>query len=549
MAVNESLQRRHVDTLDTDELIAVVAPSARRAHIDQRPDAPTLGALWSASAAPNGATWTTLARVTRPTTASPGARSPAPSRSVGRSPGRCARSHRTSTRSPSPLLRRRPGAAPPPQGSFAAAVLDRTEAARLSALATAATSLWVAQAATAGAPDALALQVTTLASTEVFSAGPASVAAAIGSAASGAAVLEALAQDRLGAPVLTAVGAAAATSDVVAGVDGLRIAPERVTSLLRGATDAAAALRRRVGAAVTRGRGAGDGDAAPPSTPLDPVLLTPDVPTPMALALVERDPDWFLPGLGAFPPDRATLLTPDSSFAEAVLVGANVELLAEMVWREFPTDQRGTPIRRFWPRPDGAVDIEPIHRWADSMGTHLRIDHSNTAVILIRAELLRRYPSTVVLATPAGIKEGTNPRQLVPTGQLGQWAEPMFVVPIDAATRALAFAIPPAELRRPVDVDHPGWFFVFVEPPHSLRFGFDLEGAAPPATSDDVAWPHVLDPTRPFAVATRDVGLPSDGGQPVWGGAGACAADVARITVQKPVLLALHSSRMVDAAA
>jgi hypothetical protein len=131
--------------------------------------------------------------------------------------------------------------------------------------------------------------------------------------------------------------------------------------------------------------------------------------------------------------------------------------------------------------------------------------------------------------------------------------EPIFAVPIDESTRALAFAIPPDELQRAVSAEQPGWFFVLVEPAHRIRFGFDLgtgavgPGAAPPpATWNDLTWDHVVD-GRGFASATREV-RPTEPVQAVWGGLAACAADVARIAVQRPVRLALHASRMVDAA-
>ena len=36
------------------------------------------------------------------------------------------------------------------------------------------------------------------------------------------------------------------------------------------------------------------------------------------------------------------------------------EFNRELLWREYPTDQRGTPFRVFWPRPGGEADIPPI---------------------------------------------------------------------------------------------------------------------------------------------------------------------------------------------
>ena len=159
----------------------------------------------------------------------------------------------------------------------------------------------------------------------------------------------------------------------------------------RGSFDAVAAVRRRLASNIIR--------ADSPMPDLDPVLPTPEVPVPMSTAMLERDPEWFLPGIGGFPMDRANLLTTDDAFVESVLLGANTELLGEFLWREFPTDRRGTPIGRFWPRPDGGADIKPIHQWSGPLGSHTTaVSQANTTIILIRAELFRRYPNTVVLA-------------------------------------------------------------------------------------------------------------------------------------------------------
>ena len=275
---------------------------------------------------------------------------------------------------------------------------------------------------------------------------------------------------------------------------------------------------------------------------LDPVLTTPDVPSPMAMALIDRDPNWFLPGIGEFPVDRATLLSPDDEFAEAVMLGANEELLNEFLWREFPTDRRGTPIRRFWPRPGAEPDIGPIHQWTGELGSHMVIDGEATTVILIRAELFRRYPATVVLAAPAE-PDPANPGKLRPVGTLPSWLPPLFTVPIDGSTRAVAFAVRPEQVTVSPEVA-PGWFFVLVEPPTSIRFGFDAgaEDAEPPPpppppprTWNDLTWDGVLD-DRGMASARDSVTASEEpAGAPVWGGPAACAADVARIALQRPV--------------
>jgi hypothetical protein len=285
---------------------------------------------------------------------------------------------------------------------------------------------------------------------------------------------------------------------------------------------------------------------------LDPVLQTPDVPVPMATALLERGPEWLLPGIGAFPVDRANLLTTDDAFVESVLLGANVELLGEFLWREFPTDRRGTPIGRFWPRTDGKSDITQIHTWTADLGTHTTIKTADTTILLVRAELFARYPNTVVLAARAE-PDPTHPGQLRPVAGPDGWHAPLFTIPVDDATRAIGFPVPKEQVLTSVKVD-PGWFFVMVEPPTSIRFGFDLRApdAGPPtapASWNDLTWDHVID-ARGFAnartvVALNPVLAPPN---PQWGGNPACSADVARIALQHPVRVALHASTMIPGA-
>src|SRR5205814_1749723 len=107
------------------------------------------------------------------------------------------------------------------------------------------------------------------------------------------------------------------------------------------------------------------------------------------------------------------------------LAGCNHEMAAELLWREYPTDQRGTYFRQFFQVIDavdaaavatgepGAVpesmkDITKLHTWQKTaLGTH-----NNRSVppiiLLVRGDLLRKYPNTVIYAVPA--RRGTDGR-------------------------------------------------------------------------------------------------------------------------------------------
>ena len=87
---------------------------------------------------------------------------------------------------------------------------------------------------------------------------------------------------------------------------------------------------------------------------LDRILAAPEIDAPVYEYLAALAPERFLPGVGEIPDDAITLLETNPRFIESLLVGLNHEMNRELLWRGFPTDQRGTPLRRFWTGPMAA---------------------------------------------------------------------------------------------------------------------------------------------------------------------------------------------------
>ena len=59
--------------------------------------------------------------------------------------------------------------------------------------------------------------------------------------------------------------------------------------------------------------------------------------------------DWLLPGLERVPVDSVAMLEPNQRFIEAFMLGLNVEMGRELLWRDFVVnDPRATFFRRFW---------------------------------------------------------------------------------------------------------------------------------------------------------------------------------------------------------
>ena len=169
--------------------------------------------------------------------------------------------------------------------------------------------------------------------------------------------------------------------------------------------------------------------------PLDEVLAVPIFPAPLAPELAELSGDLLLPGADRTPDDSAFGLVTNAAYVQALLIGANHEMARELRWRGFPTDERGTCFKFFWDArgttldPAGpSPDIRAIHEFAPAGALGDEVGGGRGQVVLVvRAQLLRRYPGTQVLAVrgePDGAG-GRRPRydaQAVPRfrGRIGQ---------------------------------------------------------------------------------------------------------------------------------
>lgn len=262
------------------------------------------------------------------------------------------------------------------------------------------------------------------------------------------------------------------------------------------------------------------------------VMASPQFTAPLAMALKTTHPDWLLPGLGNFPDNSVAVLSGDGAFVESFLVGANHEMNRELLWREYPTDQRGTPFQYFWPRPDRSPDIPPITSWplANSLGSNgakAGPDIENLVVLLVRGEILHRYPRTIVHMAP-GIFNGVS----LTLDPAGQWLVPEFMLNLDGRTTAFAYNLNLADIKSNLPVNA-GYYFVFSEPLTGPRFNLDAVPGVPQA--------------RGFTVAGEDP-VPTLGngaaGSPRWN---LDSADIARLTFARPFRVAFHADELLAA--
>ena len=186
------------------------------------------------------------------------------------------------------------------------------------------------------------------------------------------------------------------------------------------------------------------------------ILAAPELDVPVYEYLAKLDPDRFLPGVGEIPEEAITLLETNPRFIESVLVGLNWEMNRELLWRAFPTDQRGTPFRKFWAWTDGGPDIGPIHLWpkTNALGTNGRGGPGGQIALLVRGRLLRRYPNTSIFAWRSKNGALINP----PTA--ADLKQPVFAGVLGVDIVFVGFDLTDADL-----LAGDGWFFVLQQQP------------------------------------------------------------------------------------
>ncbi|GAA2430322.1 hypothetical protein GCM10010191_49850 [Actinomadura vinacea] len=328
-----------------------------------------------------------------------------------------------------------------------------------------------------------------------------------------------------------------------------------------------------------------------PDGELTEVMAYPVFDMPMYEELLKMSVDTFVPNLGLLPANSITLLENNRRFIESYLVGLNHEMAREMLWREYPTDQRGTPFRQFWdpravlPEPgetdaerrERLYDIPPIHTWGTAalLGENAnRPRQKNGLVLVIRGELLKKYPTAAVYAHKAawpvvngqadtsGEREPAKlPENLPPPLELVKL--PIYEAKVEPDIYLLGFDLDVDEARG--KGGGLGWFFVLKERPGDPRFGVDEDPPGPQIPVEvwnDLTWGRV-DPQARHRFIRFDADIrveldPFNGDEDdqeklkqraddekvkAWQ-SDISSADVAYILFQAPVLVAVHAQEM-----
>jgi hypothetical protein len=281
---------------------------------------------------------------------------------------------------------------------------------------------------------------------------------------------------------------------------------------------------------------------------LEPIMDAPTFPQPMYEALRDLSQDFIFPGLEKVPPNTIQLLQTNAKFIESFLVGLNAEMSRELLWRGYPTDQRGTYFRQFWDTRTAIqpqLDIPPINEWEKrELGTTAVGAGGDKLVLLIRGELLRRYPNTVIYAVRAAETDDGRDLSTNPDDE----RHPVFRGTLQPDVTFVGFDLTPDDV-----VTGSGWFFVLQQQPTEPRFGLDeapyLEGKTNVpelATWNDLNWAHLA----PDEATLKELGfvsvsklnlVPTSQVKGIWG---RNSAHMAYITRQLPVRVAIHATEL-----
>lgn len=149
-----------------------------------------------------------------------------------------------------------------------------------------------------------------------------------------------------------------------------------------------------------------------------PVMAYPEYIEPSFFYLRQLSEDYILPSAGEMKNNTISVLANNLQFEEAFLAGMNTEMGRELMWREYPTDQRGSYFRKFWDQidlPDKKeleskyYDIKKIHQWKKPLGENHMTSKGEMLVFAIKGDLMRVYPKTQVYLSEMTAENRVNP--------------------------------------------------------------------------------------------------------------------------------------------
>ena len=98
---------------------------------------------------------------------------------------------------------------------------------------------------------------------------------------------------------------------------------------------------------------------------LDTIVAYPEFKRPMFEPLRDLSEELLFPGIKYIPQNTIGILQTNPTFINSYMVGLNHEMAKELLWREYPTDQRGSYFRQFWD-VSAAVERERLKHFQEN---------------------------------------------------------------------------------------------------------------------------------------------------------------------------------------
>jgi hypothetical protein len=162
-------------------------------------------------------------------------------------------------------------------------------------------------------------------------------------------------------------------------------------------------------------------------------------------------------------------------------------------------------------------------------------------ILLVRSELVRRYPSLLVALVPGAWNEdgsrlpSKDPTSLVLPAFRGRIGTEVLYAGF--STVSLVDAVG----ARTKD-GSPGWYFLLSENPGDPRFGLDPAGGNEPPTRATLSWRHLTQPVdASYAALASFPAVPDVAFSPQ----NANAANVAMLVRQRPFRAFIHASLLI----
>lgn len=283
------------------------------------------------------------------------------------------------------------------------------------------------------------------------------------------------------------------------------------------------------------------------------VLPYPEFDMPIYELLKDVSPDYIIPNFANITDNSATILEPNPRFIEALFVGLNHEFGRELLWREYPTDQRGSYFRKFWDRSDAdnpeVNDIDvPLHEWNTSLGANTGMS-GDYLILVLRAELLRKFPNTLIFAQEAAFVEPvpTTAEQMENAPRMpkinGTTIYPKFTAQLGQDVTLVAFEMTKETAlgKNGAGVNiNAGYFFCLQERPGEMRFGLRGAFLQSPSNWLELSWQVIENPS----ILNNMIVVPSDENFSEYSWFFS-SCDMASILMRQPVNYVIESKSLI----